>query len=120
MPDKPQPVSSGKPISAGALRRRVQLCKPAPTTNSLGEAVPGWTVVYTTWASIEPLSGRELWQAVQVQADVTHKVRVRYHSGLDPTWIVKYQGRQFNVMSVLNIEERSRVLELLCMEQVPA
>ena len=118
MPDA-QPVSSGKPIAAGSLRRRVTLCQPSPSRNSLGETVPGWAAVFDCWASVEPLSGRELWQAAQVQADVTHRVRIRYHPGIGPTWIVRYQGLQLNILSAINVEERNRQWELLCMEQVP-
>lgn len=34
------------------------------------------------WASIEPLSGREFFAAQQVQADVTHRVRIWYLAGV--------------------------------------
>lgn len=90
---------------------------PEESRNSLGEPALAMNEVAQVWASIRPLSGRELWQAQQVQADVTHSVRLRYRSGVDATMELDLQGRRLRIVAVLNIEERNRTLELLCQEQ---
>lgn len=90
---------------------------PEESRNQLGEPALAWTEVCKTWASIRPLSGRELWQAQQVQADVTHAVRMRYRMGIDATMELDLKGRRLKIVAVLNLEERNRTLELLCQEQ---
>ena len=47
--------------------------------------IMGWGDFATVWASVEPISGQEYWASSQVQAEVTHRIRVRYLSGVRPT-----------------------------------
>jgi SPP1 family predicted phage head-tail adaptor len=65
---------------------------------------------------VEPLQGRELWTAKQVVAEVTHRIRFRHLSGVVPTQRVVFGSRTFEILSVINPEERNRELELLCKE----
>lgn len=103
---------------AGELRHRIALQYPTVSaSNSFGDATVTWTVSTTRWAKIEPLTGRELWQAQQVQADVTHTVTLRYTAGVGPTWQAVYQTRVFNIMAVLDPGERRVWHQLLCKEQ---
>jgi SPP1 family predicted phage head-tail adaptor len=73
-------------MRAGLLRHRVQVQSPTGTQDEYGQAVLGWTTLGARWASVEPLMGREMWQAQQVQADTTHKVTLRYFDGLTPRY----------------------------------
>lgn len=67
-------------------------------------------------ASIEPLSGRELYAAQQFNSEVTHSVVIRYRAGVNDRQRVKFGARYFTVHYVRNIEERNREIELLCSE----
>lgn len=91
---------------------------PEESRDSFGEPAQEWAQVAQVWASVKPLSGRELWNAQQVQADVTHAVRMRWRQGVDPKMELDLNGRRLRILSVLNLEERNRTLELLCQEQV--
>jgi SPP1 family predicted phage head-tail adaptor len=93
------------------------LTEPDESRNELGEPALSWKEAAKIWASIRPLSGRELWQAQQVQADVTHACRLRFRTGIDATMELDLQGRRLRIVAVLNLEERNRTLELLCQEQ---
>lgn len=64
-------------IQPGILNTRVEVQEPAEVPNSFGEPGLEWRTIATVWASVEPLSGRELWQAAQVRPDVTHRVLMR-------------------------------------------
>ena len=57
-------------------------------------------------------------QAQQMQADVTHRVRFRYVAGVTAKMRVLYGARIFNVLSVINPEERNREIVLMCKELV--
>lgn len=78
-----------------------------------------WTVKGTRRANIDPLRGREFFESQQVQAIADHKVTLRHYSGLLPeTWRFTLNGRVLNIVSVANLEERGRYMEVLCKEAV--
>src|SRR4051812_10415124 len=105
-------------MKAGRMRKRVEAQK-LPASQALdaswNEPTYGdWATDATVWASIEPLSGRELVFAGQVAADATHMVAVRYYQGLGPRWRFKYTDdrtnivRYFNIVFVKDVGERHR------------
>lgn len=113
-------------MRAGLFRHRVTVTRTfGGVQDTYGERAPGATVLGTFWASIEPLNGRELWEAQQVQSDVTHRVRLRYHAGVKfvPADIVTYTdpvtavARVFNIDTVVDDMERRRTVEMLCVER---
>ncbi len=80
--------------------------------------IMGWGDFATVWASVEPISGQEYWASSQVQAEVTHRIRVRYLSGVRPTMRVQFKERTFEVESIINWQERNIDLQLMCKEKV--
>lgn len=107
-----------KPVPMSLMRERIEVQSRTTTQNAYGEPVATWSTLATVWARVEPLSGRELWQAAQVRPDVSHKVTMRHYPGLSPKHRLKLGSRIFNIDSVLNIEERERLHQVLCKEEV--
>jgi SPP1 family predicted phage head-tail adaptor len=105
-------------LSAGRLDKRVELQAPARTRNSLGESVATWATTATVWASIEPLSGRELIAAQQVQSEVSAVVRIRYRAGVTPSMRVKHGTTHYSVVAIVNPHEGSEQLQLMCRQGV--
>ena len=89
-----------------------------PTTVVEGETAGPDTRIAECRASVEPLSGRELFESQQVVADVTHRVRIRWREEITPELEINYQGRTLQIVSVIDPGERHRELELLCRERV--
>ena len=73
----------------------------------------------TTWAAIDPVSGRELYAAEQSQSEVTHKVRLRYRPGLTTAMRISRGKRRFKILSIIDWEERHESLLMMCKELVP-
>lgn len=65
------------PVRAGQHRTRVQIEELTHTQNSIGEPIESWSILDIRWAKIMPLSGRELMEAEQYRAGVTHRVEIR-------------------------------------------
>lgn len=117
---------AGDIVEAGKLRKRVQIqalpAVQAMDPNFHEPTYADWATVDTWWASVEPLSGRELVYAGQVAADATHLVTVRYYQGLtermrflyvdDRTGLTRY----FNVSFVKDVEERHIQQQCYCQE----
>lgn len=106
-------------MTAGARAHRIALQEPVVTLVS-GESSTVWTMRATRWARIEPLDGRELWRARQVQADVTHRITLPWETSLQPTtqWRVLFEGRVFQLLSVVRPAERRIEWVLLAKEAV--
>lgn len=109
------PVEHGS-VRAGALRHRVTLEVPTGVADATGDPVPGWTVAAVVWAAVVPLSGQERLAAQQVVADVSHQVTLRYRADVTPHMRIRLGSRLFNILAVINPEERNRTLELLALE----
>lgn len=104
-------------MEAGKLRHLVKVQEPMPTANEFGEPEIAWVDFATVWAAIEPLRGRERWAAQQINAEVSHRIRMRFLAGVLATFRVLFGVRAFDIQAVLNIEERNRELQLLCIER---
>ena len=106
-------------MRSGTLRHYVELQKRSHTKGAHGTATEVWTTFRETYASIEPLGGRELLDARQVDARISHRIRLRYVEGFNAIGrILGAGGRIFNVSAVLNKDERNHELEVLAEEEV--
>ena len=84
----------------------------------LGNPWASPTTVATVSACIEPLKGFERLRAMQLESPVSHKITMRYRSGLKPEHRIKFGTRFFNIRSIINLEERNQWLEVFADEGV--
>lgn len=94
----------------------VQQLQDTETLDGAGQPVQVWRTFDHMWGSVEPLSGRELYNAAQVQPDVTHMVKMRYRAGVAPKMRIQHDARTLDILSITNREERNIELELMCKE----
>ncbi len=105
-------------MRAGLLRNRVTIQTRSETTDDFGEIDFAWSTLATVWATIEPLSGKELMNAEQAKSVVTHKVTMRHLATVTAKDRILYDSRTFQIESVRNFRERDISLELMCKEEV--
>jgi SPP1 family predicted phage head-tail adaptor len=89
-------------IQAGQLRHRVTIKSKTVTQNGFGEEVITWATVATVWAAVEPLSGRELVSQQRTESLMTHRIRIRRRTDLDPTMRVHEGAHVYQVDSILD------------------
>lgn len=77
-----------------------------------------WNDLFTTWASINPIAGKEYFQAETIASELTHRIRLRYRKGITPDMRVIYKGRIFYIQSVINDYESNTSLQLMCRELI--
>lgn len=103
-------------VHAGLLRKRISIERLTETPDGGG----GWTVTWAeldkAWAYIKPLSGTESMVAMQLEDVITHDIVIRYRSDITAKDRIVYAGRDFNIISVINPEERDKWLQLRCEE----
>ena len=79
-------------INPGELRHRITF-----QLQDLDSEDEDWKDIATTWANINPISGKEYYSAETINSDLTHKIRLRYRKGITPDMRVLYNGRIFYV-----------------------
>ncbi len=104
--------------TAAIFRHRITLQELVTGQDEAGQPVQEWQDVATVWGAVEPLRGREYFAAAQVQAEVTTRIRIRYCRGIRPDMRVLYDGRLFDILSVIDPEERHRELQLMAREVI--
>lgn len=105
-------------MRAGMLRQRVTIQESTPTQNEVGEEIDNWSDVATVWASILPKSSVErfLSGAVQVQAEITHGVRIRYRGDLTPMMRIVWENRYLYIETIVDPDGRGFESVVLCKE----
>lgn len=102
-------------MDAGTLRHKIIIQKRGDTGSAYNEPL-SWEDVKTAHASISTLSGKEFIAGSQEQSEVTHKVMMRYISGIKPSMRVEFGARHFDIMYIVNWQERNVELTLMCSE----
>ena len=105
-------------MRAGRLRHRLAVQALAETRDADGGISTGWATSTTVWGSIEPLSGREFFEADASGSDVTHKIRVRQPLAATRKHRILFKSRTFAIESVLNVNERDREIVIMAKEDV--
>lgn len=105
----------------GKLRHRITFQKETRVDDGGGGSASTWGDISgtaTVWASVEPLSGREVLFGQQLQASVTHRIKLRHKSDISEAMRIKFGSRFFNIRSIRHIEERDRWTEIMAEEGV--
>ena len=107
-------------MRAGTLNQRCSVKRPVRTTDSLGGVSVSWVKVAETWCSVWPSSGRESTGAGGKEAVISHEVRMRKKAvqELAPDYRIDIGTRAFDVVSVLNVEERGDQWRVLAVEHL--
>lgn len=104
-------------IRPGDLRERITIQSSTESRNALGETTLSWSEFTTRWASVEGVSSREALANGQQDVNITHRIKMRYVSGLTHNMRVVWRGRVLEITSVLEHANRTEH-ELICSEAV--
>ena len=105
-------------MRAGTLRHKIIFQQLTVANDTWGHSTETWTDQVTAYASIWSLRGVERMEAMKLDNEITHKIRVRYKSGLHPKMRIKFGARYFNILSIINPDERNIYLEIMATEEV--
>lgn len=102
----------------GTLNKRVKIQTKTISQGTTGEFIETWADTATRWAAIEPLEGREYWQAQQLNTETTAKITIRHYPGLTTVNRIKFGSRYFDIVSVQNQKEGNKYTVLMCKEVI--
>ena len=102
-------------IDPGKLRERVTIQQATENRNAIGETVLAWSTFATVWASVEGVSSREALDAGKIDIQISHRVRMRYLSGITQNMRLSWRNRTLEIVSLLEYGNRSEHV-LICQE----
>ncbi len=107
-------------MKIGDLRKQMTLQAEQQTSDGAGGYALAWVDVATVWADIAPVGGNEYLAAGRLEAQVTHKITLRWRPDITPNASMRltYGARLFNIRAVLNPGEANRWLSILAQEGV--
>lgn len=99
------------------MRHRVEFERRGLTQDSVGQQIDTWESIGSAMVSIDPIRGREYYNASGEKADITHEIRCRAQDfRLYPRDRVIYGDRHFDIKSAIDISERGREWLLMVTE----
>lgn len=73
-----------------------------------------WRSKRRIYANVFDVAGGERFRGRQLEAEVTCVVETNYHEWLDPKQRFEFRGKQLEIVSILDREQRQRELEIHC------
>lgn len=101
-------------MKAGQLDQRVTVERFSRTEDELGQPIESWAPLFTCWAEVSPLVGREFIAAQAAQSEVTARIRMRFRPWMTAEDRVIHNGTTYNIVSVIDVRSENRELVLMC------
>jgi SPP1 family predicted phage head-tail adaptor len=98
------------------LRHRITLQQKLIIKDLEGIPTDIWQDTSTIWAAIEPLRGREYFQAATVQSQNMIRFTIRYRKGITSMMRILHDNKSYDIQSVIDVEGRHQQLELMAKE----
>ncbi len=99
----------------GDLNRRIDLQAPTKVgdvTTYVSVLPTGTTIAAAIW----PISASEVIQANATVMIISHRIRIRYRSVMKANWRIVYAGRNFNIVSIIDMGMEHRWMDILVKE----
>ncbi|MDP2768405.1 MAG: phage head closure protein [Giesbergeria sp.] len=101
-------------MKAGQLDQRVTLERLSGGVDELGQPIESWAPLFTCWAAVEPLTGREFLAAQAAVSEVTARIRMRYRPGVLGTDRVIHGSTTYGIEAAIDLRSGNRELVLMC------
>ena len=102
-------------MKTGQLDQRISVERLSGGVDELGQPLPDtWAPLFTCWAAVEPLAGREYLAAAALVSEVTARIRMRYRPWMTSQDRVIHNGAVYQIQSVIDVRSENRELHLMC------
>lgn len=105
-------------MNIGNFKHRITFFKEAEVEDDDGFKTKTPVDVCKVWSAIKTVNGSEYYSASATQHENTYRFIIRYRKGLDPRMMINYEGRIFNIESILNDNEQKKTLTIIAKERV--
>ena len=103
-------------INAGKLRHLIKFQHDIVTRDATGQKISVWANFRTARAGISPRSSAEAIAGDQIESIGSHRIDCRYIAGITAAMRIKFGTRIFQIVGIVNPDERNQWLEIECRE----
>lgn len=100
-------------ITPSDLRHRIQIYRLNEVADALGGFTTTWVLHKTKWAKVKPMPGRELIHADKIDATAASTFTVRFDADILESDKIVFKGNDYNIRSIVNVDEEDRFLSIL-------
>ena len=101
------------------MRHSIVIEAPGEGQDSFGQLTEVWTPYHPCRASIEPLQGKEYFEAQKINSEQQVRFRIRYKAGITSEMRINFNGRIFNIAAPpIDPKERHRELQIMAVEKL--
>jgi SPP1 family predicted phage head-tail adaptor len=104
-------------MRTGSLRHPITVERQATTRDETGQYPQTWSTLCSRVASVEPLNGREYFNASGERSEVSTRIRMHYDSvtaTIKPFDRVLHGSTTYDILSVIDPRERHHEVILMC------
>lgn len=94
------------------LQKRLVFQTMIKTDDGQGGSTTSWLDSFTVWGAIEAWRGREFWFGERLKTAFTHRIIIRYKTGVTSDMRISYDGRLFQIHSIKIEDEKKFFLHL--------
>lgn len=104
-------------LNTARLRHKVDIMQPVETKGSMGETDVAWQRLATVFADIQPVRGREYFEAYALDSEAAYKITIRYRADVTAKMRVDHGADQYEIDAPLDVGGRGELLELMCVRR---
>ena len=107
-------------IRSGELRHRMQVISWTETQDTFGQEDRTDETLRSFNAKLKPIASREKIDGGQIQSVATHHLICRYNLAqrLKTVYKLKYKGRTFELIDIINVDELNKKVIALVKEEI--
>lgn len=109
---------SRNPLYPSTLRNHVDFLRRVVTVNH-GISQERWEIAFSCWCGVEPLSGREFWEAAAINRENEVRFTIRFRRDVSPEMRIRLDDAVYDITSVLDKNNRHEALEILARTVTP-
>lgn len=97
-------------VDPGALRSELSLQACTTVPDGMGGHTQSWSEIATVFGRVEPVSATAIYGPDQTVETVTHRVTLRWRSGVAAGMRFARQGRNFDIVTVHDPDDTGRYI----------
>lgn len=103
-------------LDAGRLTKRIEIWEYQERETELGNRKGELTKKAEVWADMHPVRGTEFLEYYRDANALQYKITIRYRPGITEKDVLVRGKRQFEINSIINVNEENVALEIYCTE----
>ena len=103
-------------LDAGRLTKRIEIWEYRDRKTELGNRRAELAKKAEVWADMHPVRGTEFLEYYRDANALQYKITIRYRPGITEKDVLVRGKRQFEINSIINVNEENVALEIYCTE----